>query len=174
MNGKGIADSLPGVTALWATATAHERTHTPRRVHHGEQLANQAALWATPAARDWRSGEASEETLNKNARPLNEQATQMWPTPSASNPNDTEEPEAWRARQATLKAKHGNNGAGEPLAIVAREVGRSPGRQDPPIAPPGPPSSGASPTSLRLLRLNPLMVEWLMGFPPHHTLPLED
>lgn len=29
--------------AVWATPTAHERTHTPRRVHHGEQLANQAA-----------------------------------------------------------------------------------------------------------------------------------
>jgi len=28
---------------------------------------------ATPTARDWRSGKASEETLSKNSRPLNEQ-----------------------------------------------------------------------------------------------------
>ncbi len=130
----------------------------------------------------------------------------LWPTPSASNPNDTEDPESWRARQATLRAKHGNNGAGEPLAIVAREMlwptatatdargsgsaaydspkagttltdavrGLSPGRQGPPIVPPGHESSLTTPTSLRLLRLNPHMVEWLMGFPPHHTLPLED
>jgi hypothetical protein len=27
----------------WATPTSHERTHSPRQVHHGQQLANQAA-----------------------------------------------------------------------------------------------------------------------------------
>jgi len=53
--------------------------------------------------------------------------TALWPTPSASNPNDTEDTEAWRARQAKLKAKHGNNGAGEPPAIVAREIVKAPG-----------------------------------------------
>lgn len=30
------------------------------------------ALWPTPAARDWRSGKASRQTLESNARPLNE------------------------------------------------------------------------------------------------------
>lgn len=37
-------------------------------------LDRQARLWATPQARDWRSGEVSEATRAKNARPLNEQA----------------------------------------------------------------------------------------------------
>ena len=43
----------------------------------------QAAPWATPASRDWRDGRASEETMEKNARPLNEQAVSLapWPTP---------------------------------------------------------------------------------------------
>ena len=36
-----------GNLAMWATATAHERTHTPRKVHHGQQLANQAVEAAT-------------------------------------------------------------------------------------------------------------------------------
>jgi hypothetical protein len=36
-------------------------------------LKGQAALFATPAARDWKSGGASVETMNRNARPLNEQ-----------------------------------------------------------------------------------------------------
>ena len=31
--------------------------------------------WATPSARDWRSGSASEETHDRNARPLSEQVT---------------------------------------------------------------------------------------------------
>ena len=31
---------LAGAARMWGTPTAHERTHTPRQVHHGEQLAN--------------------------------------------------------------------------------------------------------------------------------------
>lgn len=34
-------------------------------------------LWATPSARDWRSAEHSDETWEKNARPLNEQALRL-------------------------------------------------------------------------------------------------
>lgn len=42
--------------------------------------------WATPTARDWRSGEASEATHAKNARPLNEQMVRAaWSTPRASD-----------------------------------------------------------------------------------------
>jgi len=32
------------------------------------------AGWGTPSARDWKNGQASDETMNHNARPLNEQA----------------------------------------------------------------------------------------------------
>jgi hypothetical protein len=141
--------------ALWATATAHERTSTPRTVDHGQQLANQMSgefsqahwptptvadveggrktrsgarndemllngllanwstprasdgekggpnmsfgaggtplpaqmaqtPWATPTARDWRSGEASEATMSRNARPLDEQIVHFGPTPNGS------------------------------------------------------------------------------------------
>ena len=38
-----VAIRAHAVAALWPTATAHERTHTPRKVHHGEQLANVAS-----------------------------------------------------------------------------------------------------------------------------------
>ena len=42
----------------WATPMAHERTHTPRKVHHGRQLANEAAAatWPTPTTRDGKDG----------------------------------------------------------------------------------------------------------------------
>jgi hypothetical protein len=33
--------------------------------------------WGTPAARDWRDGKASEDTMSRNSRPLNEQAVQL-------------------------------------------------------------------------------------------------
>jgi hypothetical protein len=36
-------------------------------------LDEEARLWASPQARDWKSGQVSEETTNKNSRPLNEQ-----------------------------------------------------------------------------------------------------
>jgi hypothetical protein len=39
---------LKGQASLWATATAHERSLSPRSVHHGEQLANQVDQWPTP------------------------------------------------------------------------------------------------------------------------------
>lgn len=41
--------------------------------------------WATPSARDWRDGRASEETMNRNSRPLNEQAVQL--ADSGETPN---------------------------------------------------------------------------------------
>ena len=41
-----------------------------------QDLMQAAALtaWGTPAARDWKSGDASQETMDRNARPLNELA----------------------------------------------------------------------------------------------------
>jgi hypothetical protein len=36
-------------------------------------LPHQAKNWATPSARDWKSGKASRKTLTRNSRPLNEQ-----------------------------------------------------------------------------------------------------
>ncbi len=50
-------DSSHGEQRLWPTATAHPRTHTPRPVHHGMQLANEVAaeeqrIWPTAAAAD--------------------------------------------------------------------------------------------------------------------------
>lgn len=45
----------------------------------------QMTTWATPSARDWRDGRASEETMNRNSRPLNEQAVQL--ADSGETPN---------------------------------------------------------------------------------------
>lgn len=44
---------------------------------------NGCSGWPTPMVRDWKSGAVSEETLNRNARPLNEQAVNLagWATP---------------------------------------------------------------------------------------------
>lgn len=46
---------------------------------------------------------------------------EMWPTPAAMMPNDSEDPQEWLARAALLKEKHHNgNGAGTPLAVAVK------------------------------------------------------
>jgi hypothetical protein len=74
-----------------------------------------------------------------------------WATPDANAMNDGESLESFQARQAILKAKHGNgNGAGMPLAISAQLAGATPG---------SPASTG------KRAALNPAFSRWLMGFP---------
>ena len=43
--------------------------------------------WATPAARDWRDGRASQKTMDHNSRPLNEQVVNLagWCSPTAQD-----------------------------------------------------------------------------------------
>jgi hypothetical protein len=79
----------------------------------------------TPTTRDWRSGKASQATMEKNSRPLNEVV--MWRTPSAS--------------------------IVEPKKSVVKLTGRTP--QDPQV---GLADQVGG-------KLNPMWVEWLMGFP---------
>lgn len=53
-----------------------------------------------------------------------------WPTPTAGLHNDSEDPESFRARQASLKASGVNgNGAGTPLSVLAKEVAGWPSPQ---------------------------------------------
>lgn len=55
------------MTEQWATPTSHERTHSPRLVDHGEQLANQADRWATPTSRDWKDATEPSEAVPTNS-----------------------------------------------------------------------------------------------------------
>lgn len=41
--------------------------------------------WATCSARDWKDGKASQATMDRNSRPLNEQAVMLGPTPAPSS-----------------------------------------------------------------------------------------
>lgn len=43
------------------------------------------SAWATPTARDWKSGQVSEATHERNARPLSEQVARAWATPTRSD-----------------------------------------------------------------------------------------
>lgn len=73
-NGHNGFKNLRQAAAEWATPNSSRRTEARRghSVNTGETTS-----WATPSARDYRNGKASVTTLNKNSRPLNEQA-HLW------------------------------------------------------------------------------------------------
>ena len=84
-------------SSLWGTPNSHPRTHSPRDVDHGVQLANQVALWSTPQATDatvgqhWAEADEVRHLKSGRIRRVNAKGTdgsaglgrevQMWPTP---------------------------------------------------------------------------------------------
>ena len=94
---------MPGI---WPTPKQRDRGRQGRRskphttggnANLDEQAWEWLSGWATPAARDWKSGDASEATMNRNARPLNEQATLMVGFPSGATPSSHHASTAKRA-----------------------------------------------------------------------------
>lgn len=81
--GGTLIEALSNRTA-WPTPDAHmgsggrtsKSPPTGKRANGTKQqiTLNDAVKWATPTARDWRSGKASQATHDKNSRPLSEQA----------------------------------------------------------------------------------------------------
>lgn len=78
-----------GCSSLLATPTAHPRTHTPRQVHHGAQLANQVdALLPTLTAGDSKGSRNSTVVRKPGSTAsigdtLTDAAWKLLPTPTA-------------------------------------------------------------------------------------------
>lgn len=103
-NGNGCGTPLGMAVKLWPTPTGGDSKGSGSRnvegssAHPGLSLTDAARgdggkgrTWATPQARDHRSGKTSEATATKNSRPLNEQVEtggpttpRSWPTPKGS------------------------------------------------------------------------------------------
>ena len=79
-----LAKDVAAKIAGWGTPSATERSgQGPDNV----SLMQQARLagWATPQSRDWHGGSVSQETMNHNTRPLNEQVVQLTPLPTQTS-----------------------------------------------------------------------------------------
>jgi hypothetical protein len=96
-NGNGCGTPLAMASQLWATPCGtdgkrgNELPEKSKNRKRGKpKILNYDAIqWASPAARDWKSGEASEEILSRNARPLNEQALMFPCSLPDPEPGDT-------------------------------------------------------------------------------------
>lgn len=117
-------------SSSWQTARATTGAYTRDGGEKGKErpsLHGQAEEWPSP--RTEMGGpdahRAARGAGGPNLRQYLEEPT-SWPTPSAEAPNDREEPESWRARQAELAEKgYNGNGAGVPLSIAAKEAAGS-------------------------------------------------
>ncbi len=117
LTGQAIAQSEK---ELWQTPDASplKTDFSPQKEIKGQlSLSAQTTQWATPQSRDWRDGRASQTTLSKNTRPLNEMVLYQ---------------------NGPLGPKKMSHGHGSSRT----------GRDSPQLS------------------LNPLFVEWLMGFKP--------
>jgi hypothetical protein len=101
--------------------------------------------WATPQARDWKGGDVSDKTLEKNARPLNEQAVMLagWATPNTMDHLPS-------SNLQERKTKGGCCNLKDQISALSF----------------GPPATGSPASTERRGQLNPAFSRWLMGFPP--------
>lgn len=150
MTGASLAQMV-ATPGRWPTLMARDgdnRGASPQRVarhtNRSVGLDDRASLWATPMARDHRSGYASETALSKNTRPLSEQAVSRWPTPRVAVGGYTRDRGDPDRPRATLEG-------------LAQSFPCSP---LPPVTLPDGPVLPSE-----RLSLNPLFVEWLMGWP---------
>lgn len=168
--------SLHHRVSSWPTprsSTNENRTTKNAPSHgagHGKTLAGEVGNWPTVSARDWRSGKASDATMTRNARPLNEMVISSWKTPhgfqAGNGPMGNEFSQSikrWKTPTRSLADKEtaGKCGTRKRIPAQCQSLLRGQETQD------GQPSSKKHPGSR--LRLNPVFVEWLMGWPMFHT-----
>lgn len=179
---------------LWPTVTASVVTGAGTQGREGgENLQTAVSHWATPSVEEGRRGafqSASMRTKDGRGGQLTDQSMN-WPTPDAGVSQDGETAGTWAARRARMKAKgYNGNGCGTPLAMAATtwptpntRDGNSAARQTtttgimhdgstltdairafPLSRQDAPTSTRGKRSSTATRRLNPLFVEWLMGW----------
>ncbi|HSG19639.1 MAG TPA: hypothetical protein VLA31_02625 [Burkholderiaceae bacterium] len=71
---KSNLEEVVAVRATWPTPIASDSRGSSGKPAPGKQMQLvDAVRYATPTARDWKSGKASKETMERNSRPLSEQ-----------------------------------------------------------------------------------------------------
>ena len=182
--GYNLDDWAAKFSEQWPTPAADEARQGFQRRPKGmasqqnqQSLTTIAAQWPTPIAANHRSVYASDETHARNTRPLQE-FVGRWATPRASD-GEKGAPKQSFARggvplvsqamqwmtprvQVGQYTRDRGDPSQERLTLEGQAI-LGPIRLDPPTSTPGAPCSSNRGT------LNPLFVEWLMGWPPSWT-----
>lgn len=171
-NGNGAGTPLTMQAKEWGTPTAHERSHSPRPVHHGVQLANQVSNWPTITVGDSESGQTRPSVNAKRGggdSRLRVRAAMFQygpPDPTTPKPGDASSPSDPTSRRLSVLltlASHSRPSCGGLSALWLPDGTARPGVGLP---------HESLPRLLELCqtrRLSPRFVEWLMGFPLGHT-----
>ncbi len=156
-NHPGKIDSLTGATKLWKTPTALSLTPGADYNPPGQNaLGEQARLWATPTLMDSEQAGGMGATNRTRGESLDYQATrgQQWATPNARDHKGTDLASRRGGASLSHQAQTGELSHSGRLAQTTWMPGDG-SSSDGPSSPP--PSTSKA-------RLNPLFVEWLMGF----------
>jgi hypothetical protein len=155
-HGPKSGTGLRTAAVAWPTPGASDGDKAPRAHKRGnpslpasaETWCNPSlAEWPTPQARDCKSAHANQETLAKNARPLNEIAVQ-WSTPRATDGEKGGPNMTFSAGGIPLPAQAVSLQHSFPQDLASSSDGETS-------------LLGTNPS----LRLNPRFVCWLMGWP---------
>ena len=183
--------TLEGAAATWATPTAHDGRRPGADIHstQGGNLSRDAATWSTPRASDGEKG-GPNQSFGAGGVPLPSQAAN-WPTPTAVRRVRSDETlqkcADFRMRNAGQKTvplyleevavnwptpaawdfKGANSAAHVETAPGSAHMDQLPnfvahGFRP---SPPDPATPDGQPSSPERRSLNPLFVEWLMGWP---------
>lgn len=142
--------SLPALAKMWNTPKASDALSGADRVRRDtgkpqSALPTDAILWSTPRASDGEKG-GPNQSFGAGGQPLPAQATQ-WPTPTSLSYGESHQPGNSRSVNLTLERAEDLYSR---LALTTVKTGK--------------------PSSKERRSLNPLFVEWLMGWPPGWTL----
>ena len=133
---------------------------TPLAVQAKEAMGR---LWATPRQSDWRSGQVSDETYEKNSRPLTEQATRWMQAHIPSQAPWVPCQEMCGAFWCAMREMHAHDCECPPIEDWETDPYSPTGPHSPTTPMAGGPSSNDGPGSPPPdLELNPAFVEWLM------------
>ena len=188
---RGVADTLTAVVGLWPTPMAGTPAQNGNSASGSSDFSRKAeelarGLWVTPQARDFRSPDSPDSPRRQRkadqgwSENLNDQ-TSTWPTPAARDHKGENSPDHLANGTGRLHMDQLPNAVAHGFSRPAQAM-QSHGvtlSQLRPIWRPLRASvivSHGRATWRRLWksrakrRLNPLFVEWLMGWPPGHAL----
>jgi hypothetical protein len=175
---RGNGNNLVGVVQQWPTPQARDGKGAPEdlRTENARPLNEVAKVWSTPSVADVTGGRMSRSGDRSNERLLNGQANDLsetWSTPRVSadrtSPTALDRQDSMSKLSIAQQAEMVMGEIPDEIYLVSEKTQRRLGF-DPSLLPVQVTVRTGKPHSKERRSLNPLFVEWLMGWPLGWTL----